>query len=107
MTTIFISGAYRGDTISEVHDNIERARQVAERYWRDGYAVLCPHTNSGYMDGVVSDQRFLAGTLELAARCDAIAMMPGWYRSEGARAEHEQAMQRGQKIIYEQEKPTR
>ena len=27
MTTIFISGAYRGDTISEVHDNIERARQ--------------------------------------------------------------------------------
>lgn len=101
--TVFVSGPYRSDSPNGVHDNIEAARKVAVKYWQLGYAVLCPHTNSAYMDGAVSDIAFLDGTLVLASLCDALVMMPGWYRSEGAKAEHEQAMATGQTILYEEE----
>jgi hypothetical protein len=44
------------------------------------------------MDGIVPDWRFLVGDIEILKRCDAIVMIPGWRKSEGARKEFDIAV---------------
>ena len=31
--------------------NIMRARKIARLLWKQGYAVICPHSNSAFMSG--------------------------------------------------------
>lgn len=87
MKVVFISGPYRGD----IDRNIAIARDHAERLWKKGYAVFCPHLNSAHMDGICPDQAFLDGDLEILHRCDYIYVLPGWETSEGAKKEAEEA----------------
>lgn len=86
MKLIYIAGPYRADTTEGVRRNIARARKVAEHLWKahPGNAVLCPHSNSGMMDGVVPDEQFLQGAIEMLKGCDAIATVTGWEKSEGS-----------------------
>lgn len=95
MQLVYIAGKYRGKTINEIYENIQLARQHAVRLWRLGYAVLCPHTNTSLMDGVVSDETFLEGTKEMLRRCDYIYMLPNWEQSHGAIEERILAIQCG------------
>jgi len=88
---IYIAGKYRGPTPWAVEQNIRAAAEVAARVWEMGHVALCPHTNSAHMEGVASDEAFLAGTLELMRRCDAVVLVPNWRGSAGARAEVEEA----------------
>ena len=87
MKVVYIAGKYRGATAWEVEQNIRAAEDVAARVWAAGLVALCPHANSRHMEGVTSDENFLAGTLELMRRCDAVVLVPNWRDSEGARAE--------------------
>lgn len=91
MKVAYIAGPYRAETISGVRENIEAARWVAEEYWRRGFAVVCPHLNSAFMDGVVPDAAFIEGDLCIIGRCDLVVMAPGWQDSAGARREREVA----------------
>lgn len=84
---IYIAGKYRGRTPWEVEQNIRAAEEVAAKVWAAGMVALCPHANSRHMDGVASDEHFLAGTLELMRRCDAVVLVPNWRDSAGAQAE--------------------
>jgi hypothetical protein len=102
MKVVYISGAYRASSQNEVFENIMRARAAAVKLWNQGYAVICPHTNSIFMDGVNTDTTFLEGDLELLKRCDCIYMLKGWYRSQGATAELELAKKLNMEIIYEE-----
>jgi len=95
MKLAFVSGPYRAKTINEIHDNIEQARHVAIGLWRLGYAVHCPHTGSAYMDGVVPDEVFLAGDIEILKRCDLVVMVPEWRHSSGSREEYAVAREHG------------
>lgn len=61
---------------------------MAQYYWTKGYAVICPHLNSANFDGLMPDNTFLAGTMEMLSRCDFIAMHPKWADSEGCVQEH-------------------
>jgi hypothetical protein len=70
MKICYLIGPYRGATVSDIHHNIQAAEQAAERLWLAGFAVICPHKNSAYMDGVVADEAFLAAGLEMINRCD-------------------------------------
>lgn len=101
MKVIFVSGAYRGNTPNEIWENIMRARQVAGQLWGKGFVVICPHTNSLLMDGLVSPEVFLEGGIELLKRCDCILMMKGWGTSLGAVAEHKVAKEKGLEVFYE------
>lgn len=97
---IYVAGPYRADGWHGVWENIMAARAVARRLWLKGYAVICPHANSVLMDGPdISAGTFLSGDLEILRRCDAICMLPGWERSEGARGEFAEAKERGL-IVY-------
>jgi len=61
----YVAMPYRGKSINAVVENIQRARAVAVDLWRQGYVAVCPHLNSALMDGVVEDDVFIAGDLEI------------------------------------------
>lgn len=101
MQVAFISGSYRSDTVHGIVENIRKAEKIAIKYWRKGYAVICPHKNTALFDGLMPDDTWLKGDLEILKRCDAIVMMYGWELSSGAKAEHEIAKEIGLSIIYD------
>lgn len=95
LKVIYVAGKYRGPNAWAVEQNIRAAEEVAARVWALGMVALCPHANSRHMDGVASDAHFLAGTLELMRRCDAVVLVPNWRDSQGARAEVAEAERLG------------
>ena len=89
MKIVYIAGAYRSRFgIVGRAWNISRARKIAKLLWRMGFAVVCPHSNSAFMDGCAPDGVFLRGDIEMLKRCDAIVLMPGFAQSEGAVEEY-------------------
>lgn len=104
MKVAFISGPYRANTPNGVFENIMRARAVALKYWKLGYAVICPHMNTMFMDGACEDEVWLLGDLEIIDRLngsDCIVMMTGWEGSKGAVREYQRAETCGLEVIYE------
>lgn len=100
MPVVYLAGPYRGANENEVYRNIQTAREYAVKLWHQGYTVLCPHLNTAFMGGVVSDSIFIAGTMELLKRCDYICMLPRWMDSEGARAEYDYAVEHGIEEVF-------
>ena len=89
MKLVYVAGPYRSSTEEGLYQNIQTAREYAKKLWQAGYAVICPHSNTAFMGGVMPDEVFLDGTLEMLKRCDHIFMLPRWNESSGARAEKE------------------
>jgi hypothetical protein len=105
MNIAYISGAYRSKygVIGRII-NILKARQAAKRLWKEYDAVICPHLNTALFDGVVSDDKFLKGDIEILNRLhrkDTIYMMDGWENSEGAKMELDVATRRGLTVRYQ------
>lgn len=102
MKIAYIVGPYRSkEGMKGVVDNIQRAEEVALKYWKKGYAVICPHKNTALMDGVDTDDMFLIGDHELVKRSDVVVAMKGWKKSKGGMVEVALAKKLGKKIIYE------
>lgn len=89
MKLCYIAGPYRGKSKIKIINwlqrqrNIRRARKAAEKLWKMGYAVLCPHLNTSNFDGLMPDETFLDGTLEMMKRCDLVVLVKGWEKSSG------------------------
>ena len=91
---VCISGKYDGKTQEIIKQNIEVARMVAVELWKMGYAVVCPHLNTGGMDNEgVPYKMLVKGYIEILTRCDAIILLPGWKDSKGAVAERQAAIE--------------
>ncbi len=107
MKILYISGAISSSTVNGMHRNIAKARECAIKYWREGYATICPATNTAFMDGIFGEDYeenwagFLAGDLRIIEVVDVVVMMPKWKDSRGAVAEHDKAMKLNKEIIYE------
>jgi len=101
MKIAYIAGPYRSNTINGVVQNIRKAERVAIKYWKKGYFAYCPHKNTSLLDGVLPDEVWLKGNLEMLSRCDVIIMVKGWRNSEGAKAELKFAVKKGLGVIYE------
>jgi hypothetical protein len=101
MQVAYIAGPYRAATVHGMHRNIDKAAEVALKYWKLGYAVICPHKNTAFFDGECPDNVWLNGDLELLRRSDLVVMVPGWEQSEGARVERLAAVEAGIPIIYD------
>ncbi len=100
MKLVYIAGAYRGDSMNAVWNNIAHARSWAEVVAQKGEFPVCPHMNTAFMDGIQSDEFWLEGTLELLKKCDSILMIPGWQESSGAKMELAVATERGMEINF-------
>jgi nucleoside 2-deoxyribosyltransferase len=87
MKVIYIAGPYRAATPHGILENIRRAEALAIEVWRAGYIAFCPHLNSAFFDGLVPDEMFLAGTMEMLSRCDGVIIVEEWADSLGTRAE--------------------
>lgn len=102
---IYVAGKYRGISANEVWENIAHARAEARKLWLKGWACICPHTNSLFMDGAdgETDNLFMEGDLEILRRCDSIFLLNNWQESEGAMREYELAVSLGLEIFYEED----
>lgn len=103
MKLAFISGPYRASSSYKVQQNIYRAELIAKKYWKLGYAVICPHKNTSLFDCILPDEVWLEGDLEILSRCDVIVMMQNWRDSVGATEELKFARDMGMEIIFDQE----
>lgn len=95
MKVIYIAGKYRGPTPWAVEQNIRAAEDVAAKVIQAGHMPLVPHANTRHMESLADDAFFLAGTLELLRRCDAVLCTSNWRDSVGARGEVEEARRLG------------
>ena len=88
---IYIAGPYRAPTAWGRERNIHEARRFGVMVARAGGYPVIPHSNTAHFDGEAPDELWLAGTLELMRRCDAVLLMPRWNDSSGARIERAEA----------------
>lgn len=100
---VYIAGPYRARTRQGVELNIQTARAVALLACRKGWSPLCPHSNTGHLDALdpsIGDEFWLASTMELLRRADAVVLVPGWEKSQGTRDEITEAQLRGIPVYY-------
>ena len=101
MLVVYIAGPFRASNAWDIECNIRRAETLALEIWRAGAAAICPHTNTRYFQGAAPDKVWLAGTLAIMARCDAVLLTKEWMDSEGARKEFMKAQQLGIPVFVE------
>jgi len=102
---VYIAGPYRAETENGVYENIQAARLEALKWWRRGYAVICPHLNTAFMGGLggspeADQEMFLAGDLEFVRRSDIIVMLPRWADSAGAVMELNEARRCDKEVAF-------
>jgi hypothetical protein len=105
LKVVYIAGPYRSknNKICEVIQNIRNAEKIALKYWKLGYAVICPHKNTSLFDGYCDDKIWLEGDLEILKRCDIIVMMSNYFKSSGAIAELNFAEENNIEVIFDNE----
>lgn len=95
---VYVAGPYRGRTALAIDLNIQTARAVGLLCCRKGWSPIIPHANTGNLDLLdpsIGDQFWLASTMELLRRADAVVLVPGWESSQGTRDEIIEAELRG------------
>jgi len=100
MKIVYIAGAFRGKDAWVMETNVREAEKLALEVWRAGAGCVCPHANTRFFQGVLPDDFWLRGDIGILALCDALLMVPGWERSEGATAEHAEALRLGIPVFY-------
>lgn len=100
MRVVFVSGPYTAKDAVVKQGYIRQAKEASHRLWQEGFAVICPHTNSGDFAGIAPERTFLEGYLELLRRSDAVLLLPGWDQSRGARAEMGEATVKGIPVYH-------
>lgn len=87
---VYICGAYKADTFSEIYKNICEAGKVALEFANKGYSVFCPHTNFSFVSES-NRAAVLKMCLEILERCDMLVALPSWVNSDGSKEEIERA----------------
>jgi len=103
MKLVYIVGPFRAATGWEIELNIRRAEALALEVWKLGAAAVCPHMNTRHFHGVLPDEVWLNGYLEIMSRCDAVIIVDGWRNSAGSRAEVQLAIDLNLPIFHESE----
>jgi hypothetical protein len=91
MKVVYVAGPFRGKTEWDVAENIRAAERIGFEVARLGMMPLIPHANTAHFNGTMTAEFWLAGTMELLRRCDAVVFSPEWERSAGSVAEEQEA----------------
>ena len=90
---VYIAGPFRGENAWAVERNIRAAEELAFKVACRGYYPLCPHTMTRFFNGTLTDEFWLAATMELLRRSDALLTVgQDWGRSDGTVGEVEEAI---------------
>lgn len=95
MRVVYIAGPLTDASEYEVVKNRLHAWQLAVSLWQLGFCVICPHLNTAGMIGMLPEEKFYEGDLEILRRCDAVCTIHGWQRSIGASREVTEANEKG------------
>lgn len=99
---LYIAGMFSANDLSpQVHWNIAIAKAVALKYVQQGYSVILPHTNLGWLEmerDRPSWEEMMHCCLTLIERSDRVVLCPLWQYSRGARIEKMHAERRGIEI---------
>lgn len=100
---IYVAGPYRASTEELKTENIWHAIRVSVRLWELGWYCFTPHANTAHFDNFSSlpPEIYLNGDIEFLKCCDAILMLKGFEKSEGAKRELEVALENELEIYYE------
>lgn len=113
MKLVYVSGPMTPTpAFPHMAENIDRLNRAGRLLFEQGYAVIVPvfmwfDEHKPYLDELKANKygdrywSILNLDLELVARADAIYMLYGWETSNGARAEHTQAVELGKEIMFE------
>ena len=103
MKLVYVAGPFRAPTPWGVEQNVRRAEEWGLRVAKVPALVpVIPHSMFRYYDGQGHDDYWLAATLAIMERCDALLLVPGWESSAGSRAERERAIEAGL-IVFDAE----
>jgi hypothetical protein len=101
MKIAYVAGPYRSKWLVKRVFNILCARKIAVKYWRKGYAVICPHMNSALFDRHCDDEVSLQAYLELIQFVDLVVIPKKWKNSTGTKIEIVRAKELDKKVIFE------
>lgn len=97
---LYLAGPYRAKNGRTVWENVRNAERIALKWWKAGFAVICPHLNTAFFDGEAPDEVWLDGDIEIVKRCDAVLAMRTFRESTGSLKEINLAIELGKKIIF-------
>lgn len=83
MKLLYIIAPYSAPTHIQVKHNIAEAELLAQYYWLQGDAVICPHLNTAFFSGLTSETRFYMGTLLMLSKADKAIVHPSFRQSKG------------------------
>lgn len=97
---LYIAGKYSDERGAYyVDQNIRIAQDEAVKRIKEGFSVICPHTNTANMDGAVPYEEFIKRCLVQVRRCHAVVTLPNWTTSPGAKTEVEEALRKGIPVV--------
>lgn len=97
MKLIYVAGRFSGMDRACVERNIEAATQVGLQVAAAGAMPVIPHANTQHpeFETLQPYEFWIAGTMALLERCDALITVPGWEASKGACGEVKRATELG------------
>lgn len=102
MKVVYIAGPYSGPNTWAVEQNVRRAEEAGLFVAECGAMPIIPHTNTRFFHGLITEEFWYAGTLELLKRSDGVLFIDGWKDSKGAVAEYKEACQLGHMLVWMQ-----
>lgn len=97
---VYVAGKYTSEHAYQVDENIDKSKHLARQVSLLGALGVSPHCVSGHAGGIQDYDWWIAATLKLMLRCDAVLMMEGWRDSKGSCGEHEMAFRIGMPVFY-------
>jgi nucleoside 2-deoxyribosyltransferase len=101
MKVVYIAGPFRAASAWGIEQNVRHAEELAFDVAHMGAMPLCPHTNSRFFHGLLTDEFWIEGTLELLRRCDAVLVVPAYEGSRGTASEIQEAKRLGKPVFFE------
>jgi hypothetical protein len=98
---VYIAGPFSGATRAEVAWNIASAELAGLAVARMGAFPFIPHTNTGHpaFEKAQPYDFWIAGTMAMLYRCDAMLMVDEWENSKGAVGERGEALRIGMPVF--------